>query len=516
VYKQLIISLFLVLTINTGSVFAQVTAGDSLALVELYDSTGGIFWTNSTNWKTGPVGTWYGVLVRNGRVTGLELPNNGLAGTIPASIGNLDSLETLYLNQNLLTGSIPSSIGNLTNLRSMRLAFNQLTGSIPTEIGNLNALLYLNLEFNQLTGSIPSSIGNLTNLEALHIYNNQLIDSIPSSIGDLINLELLYLFNNQLTGSIPASIGNLTNLTGLRLFNNQLEGSIPPEIGDLSNLLVLYLTSNQFTDSIPSEIGNLSKLRELYLEDNQFTGAIPFSFVDLTDLTTMYIYDNGFTGLPDLSPLISLDDLRVQENKLTFEDIEPSIGIPGFLYSPQDSIGESQDTTIDLDSSYTMSVSVGGDSNLYQWKRDGSTISDATDSLYTISSADSSDAGSYVCEITNTVATELTLYSRPIIVTVSVSAVPNPDLPDAYSMSITRITANNYFELRYTLPDKADVKFSMYDITGGLVKELSKELKPGFYSEKINMNGVPTGVYFVKMAAKGKEVTKTEKVVLVR
>ncbi len=514
-YKQLITSLFLVLAINTGSVFAQVTEEDSLALVELFDSTNGYYWTNWENWKMGPVATWYGVFVGDGRVTGLELPNNNLVGTIPASIGDLDSLETLYLNQNQLTGSIPSSIGNLTNLRSIRFAFNQLTGSIPPEIGNLNALLYLDFEFNQLSGSIPSEIGNLTNIRGLHIFNNQLTDSIPSEIGNLTNLELLYLFNNQLTGSIPASIGNLTNLTGLRLFNNQLTGAIPPEIGDLSNLLVLYLTSNQLTDSIPSEIGNLSKLRELYLENNQFTGAIPSSFVDLTNLTTLYIYENEFTDFPDLSTLLSLDDLRVQDNKLTFEDIEPNIEIPGFLYSPQDSVGAVQYDTITTDSNFTMSVSVGGDSNQYQWKKDESNISGAKDSLYTIVLADSSDAGSYICEITNTVATELTLYSRPINVTVSASGISS-ESPEVYSMSVTRITVDNHFELRYTLPEKAAVKFSVYDITGKNVKEFSKELQPGFYSEEIKTNVIPTGVYFVRMEANEKKVTKTEKVVVVR
>jgi len=515
VYKQLITSLFLVLAINTGSVFAQVTEEDSLALVELFDSTNGYYWTNWENWKMGPVATWYGVFVGDGRVTGLELPNNNLVGTIPASIGDLDSLETLYLNQNQLTGSIPSSIGNLTNLRSIRFAFNQLTGSIPPEIGNLNALLYLDFEFNQLSGSIPSEIGNLTNIRGLHIFNNQLTDSIPSEIGNLTNLELLYLFNNQLTGSIPASIGNLTNLTGLRLFNNQLTGAIPPEIGDLSNLLVLYLTSNQLTDSIPSEIGNLSKLKELYLEHNQLTGAIPSSFVDLTNLTTLYIYENEFTDFPDLSTLLSLDDLRVQDNKLTFEDIEPNIEIPGFLYSPQDSVGAVQYDTITTDSNFTMSVSVGGDSNQYQWKKDESNISGAKDSLYTIVLADSSDAGSYICEITNTVATELTLYSRPINVTVSASGISS-ESPEVYSMSVTRITVDNHFELRYTLPEKAAVKFSVYDITGKNVKEFSKELQPGFYSEEIKTNVIPTGVYFVRMEANEKKVTKTEKVVVVR
>ncbi|MEN8194176.1 MAG: hypothetical protein ABFS12_15235, partial [Bacteroidota bacterium] len=47
---------------------AQVLEQDSLALVALYDSTGGNNWTNNENWLTGPVSTWYGIKVLENRV----------------------------------------------------------------------------------------------------------------------------------------------------------------------------------------------------------------------------------------------------------------------------------------------------------------------------------------------------------------------------------------------------------------------------------------------------------------
>jgi hypothetical protein len=47
----------------------------------------------------------------------LEVSNNRLAGTIPASIGNLTSLTNLRLFQNSLVGTIPSTISRLTNLK---------------------------------------------------------------------------------------------------------------------------------------------------------------------------------------------------------------------------------------------------------------------------------------------------------------------------------------------------------------------------------------------------------------
>jgi hypothetical protein len=101
--------------------------------------------------------------------------------------------------------------------------------------------------------------------------------------------------------------------------------------------------------------------------------------------------------------------------------------------------------------------------------------------------------------------------------TISLSlGVPLEGIPDVYSMNAKRITANKNLELSYTIPEAAKVRFSVYDITGKIIKELSKEEKPGFYSEKIDMSDVPAGVYFIKMEASGKEFTATDKVILIR
>ena len=92
----------------------QVTTQDSLALVALYNSTGGPNWTNNTNWLNGPVSTWHGVTVlRDGRVGYLDLSSNNLVGSISTEIGQLTKLAYLNLANNLLNGPLPASIGNL-------------------------------------------------------------------------------------------------------------------------------------------------------------------------------------------------------------------------------------------------------------------------------------------------------------------------------------------------------------------------------------------------------------------
>jgi len=377
------------------NLLSQVSGKDSLALVALYDSTDGANWVESTNWLTGSVSTWFGITVVEGRVTNISLASNNLNGIIPPEIINLTNLNNLYLSGNQLTGGIPDEIYNLTNLISLRLDSNQLEGSISSKIENLVKLSSLYLSDNLLTESIPAEIENLENLITLHLRFNQLSGPIPIGMYNLINLKTINLSINQLEGTIPTQIGNLVNLTEFSVPGNNMHGTIPDEIENLVKLKHLWLSGNEFEGNVPSGIGEMSDLLYLRLENNQLT------------------------DLPDISADSSLTNIQIQNNRFTFEDIEPNVGIEGIIYSPQDSVGDKQDVIISQDSSLVLSVSVDGTANLYQWMKDGQVIQDATDSSYTIIAATVADQGSYVCNITNTIATELTLYSRSINVTVS-------------------------------------------------------------------------------------------------
>ena len=62
---------------------------------------------------------------------------------------------------------MPAEIGLLTTLKTLYLGYNQLT-SLPAEIGQLTALKSLFLNYNQLT-SLPAEIGQLTSLELLYL-----------------------------------------------------------------------------------------------------------------------------------------------------------------------------------------------------------------------------------------------------------------------------------------------------------------------------------------------------------
>jgi hypothetical protein len=101
------------------------------------------------------------------------------------------------------------------------------------------------------------------------------------------------------------------------------------------------------------------------------------------------------------------------------------------------------------------------------------------------------------------------------VFTISVtSGVPVDGVPEVYSMSVRKIAVNNKVEVIYATPERASIKFGIYDITGAKIGEISEEKAAGVYSKEIDMTGKPTGAYFIRIEANGGEFTKTSKFVL--
>ena len=289
-------------------------------LVALYDATGGPDWEWSLDWLTdAPLGQWAGVDVDHlGRVVGLNLSFQQMAGTIPSELGSLANLTTLDLCCNELSGPIPPELGNLTSLEQMYLFQNDLAGTIPPELGRLTGLKELRLNHNGLTGPIPPELGALANLEVLGLTLNGLTGPIPPELGALANLEALALNANSLTGPIPPELGALANLRELVLGENGLTGPIPPELGNLSVLEALYAGFTELSGSIPSELGSLARLKELSLSANGLTGPIPPDLGGLAALEKLFLDDNALEGaIPSaLGSLSALELLFLQDNRL--------------------------------------------------------------------------------------------------------------------------------------------------------------------------------------------------------
>ena len=498
------------LTLHTNVIYCATASGilqDSLALVDLYKSTNGSSWFNHKNWLTkNRVSTWYGVTVKNSRVTEISLQSNGLSGSIPSSIGSLSKLQHLDLSLNQLNG-ISTSIGNLLNLRFLDVSHNQLSGDIPLSIGDLVNLEHLGLNINQWSGYIPSSLGNLVHLTYLDLGVNKLRGHIPSSIGELIHLTYLSLGGNQLIGGIPSSFINLVNLDTLFLQFNQLRGKIPSFIGNFVKLTYLNLRHNQFQGSIPLSVSNLVNLQHLLLDFNQLTGNIPSSVGKLVNLRELNLSSNQLKGtIPSsLSNLHHLNDvsgiLNLSNNGFIFSGMELiAKTFSNAVYAPQKLISIHKNGNI-------LSVSAGGtlSNNTYKWFRNGTLIATIKgDSVF-----HPAQSGNYSVQIKNSVATKLTLSSN----TIAYSALNEPVIASAQDpvqqkgkTNLFRIYPNPANDILHVETNGSTI-LSLINQSGKLLVTRSINGKGS-----INISGITPGLYYLKNNSTG----NVQKVVIAR
>lgn len=330
---------------------------------------------------------------------------------------------------------------------------------------------------NWINGPVSSWVGVVISggrVTKLFLNNFGLNGAIPSSIGDLDSLDYLDFGDNfNITGNIPPEIGNLTKLTYLSIDHSKLSGNIPQEIGNLTKLTSLTFGYNQLSGTIPPSLGNLTELSALQLHSNNLSGSVPDSIKFLDKLLYLHLWNNQLEYLPDLSNINTIDWLQIQNNKFTFEDIEPNILVASliFNYSPQDSVNESMDTIVTEGSSLIMVTSVGGTANQYQWTFNGADIPGATDSVLQLDSISANDTGNYSCRITNTIAFSLTLYRKVIKV-----SLDSPSRVNLKKISISDINlypnpAPEYINIDFTDYLTSLYKIKIYNNMGMLIDD---------------------------------------------
>ena len=283
-------------------------------------------------------------LLNRSSLISLDLSECGLYGRFPDNDIHLPKLELLSLWENSnLNGNFPRFSEN-NSLINLDLSFTNFSGELPASTGNLKSLQTLDLSDCQLFGSIPASIENLTQITSLSLDGNHFSGKIPNIFDNLRNLISLSLSWNNFSGQIPPSIGNLTNLYGLYFSHNQLEGAIPsPENENgFSSLSFVRLGYNLFNGTIPSWLYNLPSLVELDLSHNKFIGhigefqfdslekidlsmnelhgSIPTSIFELVNLSSLKLFSNNLSGVLETSKfekLINLTYLDLSNNMLS-------------------------------------------------------------------------------------------------------------------------------------------------------------------------------------------------------
>ncbi|MEX1274752.1 MAG: zinc-dependent metalloprotease family protein [Bacteroidota bacterium] len=438
----------------TGSIpaeFASLTGLQSFAL--------------SDNQLSGSIPSFIGTFTS---LSSVSLQNNQFSGPIPTELGNLGLLG-LHLENNRLTGPIPPALGRLTSLLDFALQGNQLTGTIPDSLQYLGStapsdfggLLIFNVADNRLTGAIPSWLqqrtgvtelglgGNLLDeqtgpipgwiynrpaLVTLHLHGMGYSGPIPPQLFNFTSIQSVKLSGNKLTGSIPQEVSTRTTLNILWLSDNQLTGSIPTDIGNNLPMRDLRLSGNQLSGTVPASVGQMLNLQYLSLSGNSLSGALPATLAQLGELEYLALHDNEFTTIPALGQLGRLRQpgsvLSLQNNRLNFAALADLIfshnqaPFHNFTYAPQKPIGVTEIVEAAPGATVTMTVSLAGTNNTYQWYKDGVAISGATDTSYTIASLAPSQAGQYTASVKNTSVPNLTLFRNPYVVSVYTAGFP--------------------------------------------------------------------------------------------
>ena len=303
------------ITASAGSAqgTAEITVGfnpDRATLVALYEATDGPNWVDSENWLTdAPLRDWFGVGADGeGSVRTLRIEENNLQGPIPAELGNLANLTSLFLGGNELSGPIPSELGNLASLSALWLRDNNLSGIVPAELGDLVGLTELSLENNALSGPIPHSFLQLDRLRRFFIGGNGSLcvpgtssfvawlqgmehNGASCNAADVAALESLF----EATGGkdwiestgwrgeaaveewYGVTADALGRVTELDLTRNELVGQLPPSLGDLVQMTVLRIGSNALTGRLPEALTRLS-LREFHYAGTELCAPAEAAF----------------------------------------------------------------------------------------------------------------------------------------------------------------------------------------------------------------------------------------------
>ncbi|CAL9098805.1 unnamed protein product [Musa textilis] len=118
-----------------------------------------------------------GTLGRLDQLHFLSLQDNALVGPLPGDLSGLRSLKALFLDRNLFDGPFPASLLSLRGLRALDLSHNRLSGPIPSALATLNGLIALRLEGNRFVGSLPAF--NQSSLKSFNVSGNHLSGAVP-------------------------------------------------------------------------------------------------------------------------------------------------------------------------------------------------------------------------------------------------------------------------------------------------------------------------------------------------
>ena len=510
----------------------SISNAERSALISIYNSTNGENWNRTWDLDKDPR-NWFGISVKNGAVTELNLSGNALKGNFPSNLASFPKLTKLDLSNNQLLGDVPSGISSLSLLTKLDICSNRLTGD-PTQsltglfnvddlalggnsfvISDVNAMLqnFNNIKILNIADlglqNIPAKITAFPNLETLILDNNPIpasafgnianhpkltnlslsglqLAQIPTQVSQLTQLTNLNLSNNNITEQNISGLSTLTNLVWLSLENNQL-AQIPSQIPQLKKLQTLNLGRNKISGGV-SLLTGLTNLQQLFLNNNLLSGNIPSEFLGMSNLLMLNLNSNQLSGdLNDrLPPITHLSNNRF--NKAQLSNYVADYNVQTDLdYSPQRYDGLKEVLGV-IGQTAKLEQSLSGSDYTFTWYKNLDQKTTTTTADLNFSSVEESDYATYTAEaytysvLDNSVVFDLSLFREPISLVKVLSTEES-----AKYFNIYPNPTSDYLNIVST---KYDIqKVHIYDLSG---KQMLSESK-----SKIDVSKLPSGVYML-------------------
>lgn len=522
--------------VNGAAVGAGIPVSEYLTLIEIYDTTMGLAWTNNQHWLDTTfysVDDWYGITVENGHVSRFSMHDNNLTH-IPALLNNLQELEVIDLSSGSFSGEIPN-FEDLDNLKTLKVDDNNFTFKNltpitswanyngfksyfvytpqPADIGVDTTISY------QINDSIKLQIENYVSDDADNFewFRNNI--SIQNS-DEIQLLKKAWFDDNGATFKCEVTNSLLPDLT---LISRNISTSVYYSSKDsmaLANLKMEYDTlqtiwSGDSIFSWPLISAEKGIVTSIDLSGLNLSGNITPLFVDFDSLTWLNLSNNNLLGeVPGIAStksgiLKSLSDselkikyLNIANNNFIYADLEPAAdelnSIAEFIYSPQANVGIPLDTTIFKYDTITFEIGnyIPGNFDVYTWNKNGNEITENNIPTFKIENAALQDSGFYTCLISNTLFPELTLVADTSWLKVLIPV--GIDRFDLGEINIYPNPAQNKIYVD-TKNEKVDIK--IYNLYGKLLLD-----KNNFQSDWIDINGFSKGVYLFRVAKQNSEI----------
>lgn len=333
----------------------------------------------------------------------------------------LDSNQHLIISEaKLITSSLncanrgiknAEGIQFFTSAKQIIFSKNLLT-FLPEFIVDEYAVEDLQLNENKLEELPP--INNLKKLKTLDLRRNSL-----RKLPDLEeNKELAFItaHSNQLD-TLP-SLNSLKNLYYLNVAINQLE--YLPSMDSLIVLRSLICWQNNLKE-LP--LIHSSSLTEIDASKNQIQ---TFELLPVNmELKIIRLENNLLTSIPDFSDFILLEKVLLNNNKLTFSDLEPISFIPGYdtIFPLQNQQVIKIGKSYDIPEKEALILTTGVDTNIaqvtYQWFHEGNILQHTSQDKYVVNTDSANNSGLYFCNMLHPAFQSLTLKTDSFYVNIS-------------------------------------------------------------------------------------------------